>query len=128
MGIINKFVNVSTMKLKKDIKDKINYIFDVLKKNDIKVLDVSFSGSGDEGNMKIDGHDGPDHVCFNEPTIFQNDLEELICDVAEHILDKRGIDYVNGFGNEGTVYFEVEKKQISMNYLVTTDECYSFNV
>ena len=63
-----------------------------------------------------------------EPTIFQDDLEDLIFDVAVHILDKRGIDYANGFGNEGNVYFEVEKKQISMNYLVTTDECYSFNV
>jgi hypothetical protein len=129
------------MKLKKEYKDKINYLFDVLKKNDIKVLDVNFSGSGDEGNMEINGHDGPDNVNFDEPTIFQDDiwsngsykkdyvpLEELIYNVADYVLNERGVDYANGNGNDGTVYFEVEKRQISMTYLVTTDERYSFNV
>jgi hypothetical protein len=127
------------MKLHKEYKDKINYIFDVLKKNDIKVLDVRFSGSGDEGNIEIDGHDGPNHVDFDEPTIFQDKegfykkedyfpLEELIYSVCDYVLNERGVDYANGNGNDGAVYFEVEKRQISMTYLVTTDERYSFNV
>lgn len=128
------------MKLNKENKQKINYIFDVLKQNKINVLIVRFFGSGDDGNMEIDSYDGPE-IDLDEPTIFvesvykngtyQPDnvgLEHVIFSVCDYMLDSKGVDYANENGNEGTISFTVSNKNVSMNYLVTHDEEYEFSV
>lgn len=128
------------MKLKKEIKQRINYIFDILQENKINVLVVRFFGSGDDGNMEIDSYDGPE-IDTTEPTIFLGDtwkngkyekdnitLEQVIYDVCDYMLDQKGIDYANGNGNDGTISFTVKDKQVSMNYLVTDTEEYEFTV
>lgn len=128
------------MKLNKENKQKINYIFDVLKQNKINVLIVRFFGSGDDGNMEIDSYDGPE-IDLDEPTIFvesvykdgkyQPDnisLEQVIYIVSDYMLDEKGIDYANGNGNDGTITFTVSNRNVSMNYLVTDTEEYEFSV
>lgn len=128
------------MKLEKDIKNKINYIFDVLDKNKIKNVCVDFSGGGDDGNMEIASHDGDlkdEDIFWIEPTIFGGErynyssnkmeksfyeLQELILTVSEILLDYKGIDYANGNGNDGSICFDVKKKEINMFYQVTKEE------
>lgn len=128
------------MKLNKDNKQKINYIFDVLEQNKINVLIVRFFGSGDDGNMEIDSYDGPE-IDLDEPTIFVESvykagkyepdnasLEQLIFNVCDYMLNTKGIDYANGNGNDGTISFTVRNRNVSMNYLVTDTEEYEFSV
>jgi len=128
------------MKLNKENKQKINYIFDILEQNKINVLIVRFFGSGDDGNMEIDSYDGPE-IDLSEPTIFvesvykngtyQPDnvgLEHVIFSVCDYMLDSKGIDYANGNGNDGTISFTVKNRNVSMNYLVTDTEEYEFSV
>lgn len=128
------------MKLEKNIKNKINYIFDVLDKNKIKNVCVDFSGGGDDGNMEIASHDGDlkdEDIFWTEPTIFGGErynyssnkmensfyeLQELILEVSEILLDYKGIDYANGNGNDGSICFDVKKKEINMFYQVTKEE------
>lgn len=128
------------MKLEKDIKNKINYIFDVLDKNIIKNVCVDFSGGGDDGTMEIASHDGDvkdEDIFWTEPTIFEDqkynyaarkmeksffELQELILYVCEILLDYKGVDYMNGNGNDGSICFDVKKKEINMFYQVTKEE------
>ena len=126
------------MKLNKEIKQKVNYIFDILEKNKVNVLVVRFFGSGDDGNMEIDSYDGPE-IDLDEPTIFVESvykngryepdnvgLEHVIFIFSEYMLDEKGIDYANGNGNDGTITFTVSNRNVSMSYLVTHDEEYEF--
>ena len=128
------------MKLEKDIKNKINYIFDVLDKNKIKNVCVDFSGGGDDGNMEIASHDGDlkdEDIFWTEPTIFGGErynyssnkmeksfyeLQELILEVSEILLDYKGVYYANVNGNDGSICFDVKKKEINMFYQVTKEE------
>ena len=126
------------MKIEKDLKNKINYLFDILGKNNVDKMNISFYGSCDDGNMEVDSvisskntHDRTDVDCainLDEPTIYDCNLWELICDITDRILDKKGVDYANGQGNSGCVVYTVEGKQVDMEYLVTEDAEYSFNV
>ena len=120
------------MKLKKEIKDKINYLFDVLDKNGIGTMTVSFYGSGDDGNMEVSELLDKENVWKNlntdEPTIYDCDLWELICFVSDHILDQKGIDYANGQGNNGCISYSVNDKTIDIGYQVITDAEYKFSV
>lgn len=126
------------MKIEKELKSKINYLFDILGKNNVDKMTISFYGSGDDGNMEVcsvisskNTHDRTDVDCvinLDEPTIYDATLWELICDITDSILDKKGIDYANGQGNSGCVVYTVEGKQVDMEYLVTKDAEYSFNV
>lgn len=128
------------MKLNKENKQKINYIFDILEQNKINVLVVRFFGSGDDGNMEIDSYDGPE-IDLDEPTIFVESvfkngkyepdnvsLEHVIFSVCDYMLDSKGIDYANGNGNDGTISFTVSNRNVSMNYLVTDTKEYEFSV
>lgn len=126
------------MKIEKELKSKINYLFDILGKNNVDKITISFYGSGDDGNMEVGSvisnkntHDRTDVDCvinLDEPTIYDVTLWELICDITDRVLDKKGVDYANGQGNSGCVVYTVEGKQVDMEYLVTKDAEYSFNV
>lgn len=114
------------MKIEKELKSKINYLFDILKKNNVDQITISFYGSGDDGNMEFNDIVG--EINLDEPTIYDISLEELICNISDHILDKKGIDYANGAGNNGVIVYTVEGKQIDMEYQVIQNAEYSFNV
>lgn len=114
------------MKIEKELKSKINYLFDILGKNNVDKMTINFYGSGDDGNMEVSDIAG--EINLEEPTIYDATLWELICDITDRILDKKGIDYANGQGNSGCVVYTVEGKQVDMEYLVTKDAEYSFNV
>lgn len=116
------------MKIEKELKSKINYLFDILKKNDVKELTISFYGSGDDGTMEVSDIRSHGELNLEEPTIYDLDLRDLIYNISDHILDKRGVDYENGHGNNGCIIYTVEGKQVDMEYLVTKDAEYSFNV
>ena len=62
---------------------------------------------------------------MTEPTIFQDhdgdyfSLEELIEQVCHVILQDLDVDYCNGCGNNGSVYFDVKNKEVKTHYLVS---------
>jgi hypothetical protein len=139
------------MKLEKELKSRLNYLFDIFERNNILEVQINFYGSGDDGNMEV-GHallnppPGPpsefkfaDDVIWDEPTIFNDpryppsenvliNLGDLVREVSNDLLDKKGIDYVNGNGNEGSITYTVKGKDVSMAYLVTEDAEYNFSV
>lgn len=128
------------MVLDKELKEKINYLFAVLDKNDVKEVRIDFYGSGDDGNMELgetfdksstDKNFVRGSVNWDEPTIFDRNsycgttnmsLYELITDVSDHLLDMKGVDYSNGDGNQGCVVFDVVEKQVNLSYIVRQDE------
>ena len=109
---------------KKEMNSFLIYIFDVLAKNKCSFFEMGFSGGGDDGQMIVDDHDcaGLD---MTEPTIFQDhdgdyfSLEELIEQVCHVILQDLDVDYCNGCGNNGSVYFDVKNKEVKTHYLVS---------
>jgi len=109
---------------KKEIKSFLIYIFDVLAKNKCSFFSMRFSGEGDDGQMMVDDHDCAGLV-LTEPTIFQDhdgdysSLEELIEQVCHVILEDLDVDYCNGNGNNGSVYFDVKNKEVKTHYLVS---------
>ena len=109
---------------KKEMNSFLIYIFDVLAKNKCSFFEMGFSGGGDDGQMQVDDHDcaGLD---FHEPTIFQDydgdyfSLVELIEQVCHVILQDLDVDYCNGNGNNGSLYFNVKNKEVKTHYLVS---------
>lgn len=127
------------MKLQKEIKNKINYLFDILDKNGVVSMVVNFYGSGDDGNMEIsdiiDKNKNQKEIDLDEPTIYDNGykgghitLWELICEVNDSILDEKEVDYCNNSGNNGCVVFTVEGKKVHMEYQVISDVEYDFEI
>lgn len=125
------------MKIDKDLKDKLNYLFDIFDKNNLLEVNVNFYGSGDDGNMEL-GHAllrsedkkirYADDLNWDEPTIFNDSLHELLLDVSDFLLDKKCIDYRNGNGNQGNITYTVKDKNVFMSYLVTEDAEYEFSL
>jgi hypothetical protein len=113
---------------KKETNSFLIYIFDVLAKNKCSFFEMGFSGGGDDGQMQVDDHDcaGLD---LTEPTIFIDpyqvdgdnhfSLEELIEQVCHVILIDLDVDYCNGNGNNGSVYFDVKNREVKTHYLVS---------
>jgi hypothetical protein len=108
----------------KEINSFLIYIFDVLAKNNCSFFEMGFSGGGDDGQMQVDDHDCAG-LNLTEPTIFQDydgehfSLEELIEQVCHVILHDLDVDYCNGNGNNGSVYFDVKNKEVKTHYLVS---------
>lgn len=113
-------------------------MFDIFDKNNIKEVTINFYGSGDDGNMEMGDvlvNSDDDKIRFagdfnwDEPTIFGDiNLYDLIREVSDTLLDKKGIDYANGNGNEGCITYTVKNKDVSMSYLITEDAEYNFSV
>ena len=136
------------MKLAKELKERINYLFDIFNKNNIQSVEVTFYGSGDDGDMELgdvilNDPEGKvvyaehDYMNWDEPTIFKFEhrvanehisLYELLTSVSDFLLDQKGIDYCNGSGNNGRITYTIKDKQVHMDYVVKRDAEYSFNV
>lgn len=111
-------------------KKRIKYIFDILEKNECKNLTVQYSGGGDDGQMQLSDfsstNDDKVRMSLDEPTIFSSmyytddnlDLCHLIEEISENLLNQLGVDWVNGQGSSGEVFFDVEKKTVTVGYQV----------
>jgi hypothetical protein len=122
------------MKINKEYKEKVNYLFDILSKNGIDEVQVSFYGSGDDGNMELsETYPDKKEFSWDEPTIFSigkinYTLYDLVINISDYILEMKCIDYANGDGNRGSIYYNIKERKVDMEYLVTHDEEYSFNI
>ena len=122
------------MKINKEYKEKVNYLFDILSKNGIDEVQVSFYGSGDDGNMELsETHPDKKEFSWDEPTIFWRwesnyTLYDLIANISDYFLDSKCIDYANGDGNRGSIYYNIKERKVDMEYLVTHEEEYSFDI
>jgi hypothetical protein len=121
-----------SMKLDEETKSRVKYIFDTLDKNGCTKLSLWFDGSGDDGRMEYS-----DYKCekdkeklvdaaLDEPTIFDdhnrdNSLLELIYQTSENLLGYMDIDYVNGNGNRGMIYFDIKKRNIRVTYEIVEE-------
>ena len=115
-------------------KKRIKYIFDILEKNDCENLTIQYSGGGDDGQMEISDfsstNDDKVRMSLDEPTIFESmyyanenmDLFHLLEEIAESLLNKLGVDWVNGNGSCGEVYFDVKKKTVTVGYQVMEEK------
>ena len=100
------------------------YIFKRLNSSGVKDVAVSFSGSGDDGNLEITNWNPyPQENSFEEGTPFTRDGSdvnltfcELIEYASEHILNLYDVDYCNNEGNEGYICFNAELGKIETNY------------
>lgn len=132
------------MKLNKEVKQKINYLFDVFEKNGVETVQINFYGSGDDGNMELGEvvYKKPvkGEINWDEPTIFETgcdpclvdyqnfDLYKLTIHVSDWMLSEKDIDYCNGQGNSGCIFYNVDEKSVKMEYVVTNDAEYEFSV
>ena len=115
-------------------KKRIKYIFDILEKNDCENLTIQYSGGGDDGQMENSDfsttNDDKVRMSLDEPTIFESmyyanenmDLFHLLEEIAESLLNKLGVDWVNGNGSCGEVYFDVKKKTVTVGYQVMEEK------
>ena len=115
-------------------KKRIKYIFDILEKNDCENLTIQYSVGGDDGQMEIyyfsSTNDDKVRMSLDEPTIFESmyyanenmDLFHLLEEIAESLLNKLGVDWVNGNGSCGEVYFDVKKKTVTVGYQVMEEK------
>ena len=115
-------------------KKRIKYIFDILEKNDCENLTIQYSGGGDDGQMEIydfsSTNDDKVRMSLDEPTIFESmyysdenmDLFHLLQEIAESLLNKLGVDWVNGNGSCGDVYFDAKKKTVTVGYQVMEEK------
>jgi hypothetical protein len=109
-----------------DLTAKCAYLFDTLKKNGVRSIEMSFSGSGDDGQMEwqnvdyIKEYDGSwdDLTIFNSYGNVKLTLGELVDEITEGVIDFYGVDYQNDEGNSGSVVFDVETGRISTTYQV----------
>ena len=115
-------------------KKRIKYIFDILEKNDCENLTIQYSGGGDDGQMELSGfsstNDDKVRMSLDEPTIFNSlcyvdenmDLYHLLEEISENLLNKLDVDWVNGQGSCGEVYFDVKKKTVTVGYQVMEEK------
>jgi hypothetical protein len=115
-------------------KKRIKYIFDILEKNDCENLTIQYSGGGDDGQMELSDfsskNDDKMRMSLDEPTIFESmyyanenlDLFHLLEEIAENLLNKLDVDWVNGNGSCGEVYFDVKKKTVTVGYQVVEEK------
>lgn len=116
-----------------ELTAKCAYLFDTLKKNGVRRIEMSFSGSGDDGQVEWQNVDyipytlppiKEDHDNWDDPTIFNSygnvklTLGELVDEITEGVIDFYGVDYQNDEGNSGSVVFNVETGRISTTYQV----------
>lgn len=119
-----------------DTTAKCAYLFDALKKNGVRSIEMSFSGSGDDGQMEWQNVDyiKEDDGKWDNLTIFNSygnaghhpgggydprlTLGQLVEEISEGVIDFYGIDYQNDEGNNGSIVFDVETGRISTTYQV----------
>lgn len=129
-------------KIKAERKVRINYIFDVLEKNGCESVAVEYSGGGDDGQMELSHFVPKDNdkinIALDEPTIFSNSvydaingntssgdeisLYHLLQEIAEVLLEGLGVDWINGQGSSGNVFFDVKKKNVVVGYQVMEEK------
>jgi hypothetical protein len=104
-------------------------------------LTIQYSGGGDDGQMEISDfsskNDDKMRMSLDEPTIFESmyyanetmyyanenmDLFHLLEEIAENLLNKLDVDWVNGNGSCGEVFFDVKKKNITVGYQVMEEK------
>ena len=97
-------------------------------------MTIQYSGGGDDGQMEISDfsstNDDKVRMSLDEPTIFESmyyanenmDLFHLLEEIAESLLNKLGVDWVNGNGSCGEVYFDVKKKTVTVGYQVMEEK------
>lgn len=115
-------------------KKRIKYIFDILEKNDCENLTIQYSGGGDDGQMELSNFSSKDddkvRMSLDEPTIFESmyyanenlDLFHLLEEIAENLLNKLDVDWVNGNGSCGEVFFDAKNKKITVGYQVVEEK------
>jgi hypothetical protein len=116
-------------------KERVNYIFHILNENDCEGLSIQYSGGGDDGQIELGHISGKDEtkvrIALDEPTIFNSmyyeseessDLFHIIEEVSEHFINELGIDWVNGLGSSGEVFFDVKKKDVTVSYQVMEEK------
>lgn len=103
------------------------YMFETLKKHGVNYLEVTFYGSGDDGQLdfgsvgfvdKSKEKENPN--LWDEETIFGNDLGSLVEEVAGGVIDFYDIDYCNNEGNDGSIFFDISSGRITTNYRIHT--------
>lgn len=124
-------------KIIEERKKRTKYIFDILEKNGCKDLTIQYSGGGDDGQMELGGFTAANieaqdkiNICLDEPTIFNSmyygnenlDLCHLLEEISENLLNQLGVDWVNGHGSCGEVYFDVKKKTVTVGYQVMEEK------
>lgn len=114
-------------------KKRINYIFDVLEKNGCENVTIEYSGGGDDGQMVL-SHIVPKNekinIALDEPTIYGSiygsddnmDLYHLLEEISEYFLHVLGVDWINGIGSSGQVFFDVEKRNVTVGYQVVEEK------
>jgi hypothetical protein len=114
-----------------DLTAKCAYIFKRLKANGTKSIDISFSGSGDDGRLEITDWSWVENNQAKEDetdeTPFGMDFVALIERTAEDILEFYNVDYCNCNGNEGYIFFDVMSGHIETNFRTygeTTEKLY----
>jgi len=123
-----------------DKTSKCIYLFEFLKKKGVRYLEVSFDGSGDDGQMswgtigykdKISPEYASNEI-WEKKTIFcygggssggcdEGNMtvgELVINDISEYVVNFYDIDYMNNEGNSGNIVFNVETGEISTSYRV----------
>lgn len=121
------------MKNRNERKMRLNYIFDILEKNGFENVAIQYSGGGDDGQMEL-GFYSPKNdkisVAFDEPTIFTSmyygdetlDLLHLLEEISENFLNELGVDWINGMGGNGEVFFDVKKRSVTVGYQVMEEK------
>ena len=115
-------------------KKRIKYIFDILEKNGCENLTIQYSGGGDDGGMQLSDfsstNDDKVRMSLDEPTIFNSmyyvdenmDFYHLLEEISENLLNKLGVDWVNGQGSCGEVFFDAKNKTVTVGYQVMEEK------
>lgn len=125
-------------KKKKSSLDKVTdsnkeILFDILSENKIKMVEVMFDGSSDDG--QIEGSDLPEKVKrivvkgskINDGVVYSQDgsihrwkenctVEEIIDSICYEALESVASGWEIGDGAHGTLLFDVEKRSIELEY------------
>ena len=115
-------------------KNRIKYIFDILVKNNCENVTIRYSGGGDDGQMELSDfsskNDDKFRITLKEPTIFESmyyanenlTFHHLLEETSENLLNQLGVDWVNGNGSCGEVFFDVKSKNVVVGYQVMEEK------
>jgi hypothetical protein len=113
--------------------ERLNYIFTILKNSGCDNISINYSGGGDDGQMELGDYvpnNNKIRICLDEPTIFNSmyheseelDFFNLLEEISEYFLNVLGVDWVNGMGSSGQVFFDVEKRNVTVGYQVMEEK------